>query len=118
MSLEEVLYRTGRLHLPRYELTELAKVTDDVHFRHIVLRTCIMPSVLSSHSPPLPFTIPPIPEAPPTTSWPSSIRSALVQTTMIGTPAGLCVNVPEPSGKRVPDIVDDVAGIGSLVGSA
>jgi hypothetical protein len=86
------------------------------HFRHIVLRTCITPSVLSSHSPPLPLTILPIPDAPAAISFPSSIRSAFVQATIMGMPAVLCVNVPGPSGKRVLDRVE-LAGSGSVEGS-
>jgi hypothetical protein len=82
-----------------------------------VRKTCITPSVLSSHSPPLPFTMPPIPEAPATSSLLSSIKSAFVQTIMMGTPDGLFVKVPGPRGSRVDDKVD-VAGSGSLEGSA
>jgi hypothetical protein len=61
----------------------------NLHFKQIVRRTCITPSVLSSHSPPLPLTILPIPEVPATISLPSSIMSAFVQATIIGTPAKL-----------------------------
>ena len=79
---------------------------------------CMIPSVRSSHSSPFPLTIPPIPDAPaPTRSLLSSIKSALVHATMIGTPAALCVNVPGPSGRIVPCSVLDVAGRGSVEGS-
>lgn len=89
------------------------------HFKHIVLRICIIPSVLSSHSPPLPFTMPPprpvgtpIPPILEVPSSLSSIRSALVQTTMIGTPAALWVSVPGPRGRTAFDerAVEDVDG--------
>ena len=59
----------------------------------------------------------PMLEAPgPRTSVFSSMRSAFVHATMMGTPAALCVNVPDPSGNTVADMVA-VAGIGSAVGS-
>ena len=61
----------------------------NLHFKQIVRRTCITPSVLSSHSPPLPLTILPIPDVPAAISLPSSIMSAFVQATIIGTPAEL-----------------------------
>ena len=80
----------------------------------------MMPSVpvRSSHSPPFPLTIPPIPDAPaPTRSVLSSIKSALVHATMMGTPAVLCVNVPGPNGRMVPWRALDVARIGSEDGS-
>lgn len=77
----------------------------------------MMLSVRSSHSPPLPFTMPPIPDGPdPMISLPSSMRSAFVQTTTIGTPAVLWVRVPGPRGNTVPDTVA-VAGSGSAEGS-
>lgn len=77
-----------------------------------------MPSVCSSHSPPLPLTIAPIPDAPaPTRSLPSSIKSAFVHTTMIGTPAELCVSVPGPNGNTVFEVKFDVAGNESADGS-
>lgn len=90
----------------------------DLHFKQMVRRTCMILSVRSSHSPPLPFTMPPIPDGPePITSFPSSMRSALVQTTTIGTPAELWVRVPGPRGNTVLDTVA-VAGNGSAEGSA
>lgn len=74
-------------------------------------------SVRSSHSPPFPLTIPPMPEGPePMISFPSSIKSAFVHTTTMGTPAELCVSVPWPRGNTVPVTVA-VAGRGSVVGS-
>jgi hypothetical protein len=88
----------------------------DLHFRHMVRRTCITPSVLSSHSPPFPLTIPPIPDAPATRSLLSSIRSAFVHATIIGTPAELWVKVPGPRGNKVLDRVED-GGVGSGDGS-
>lgn len=94
------------------------------HLRQTVLRICIIPSVLSSHSPPLPLTIPPPrpaaippPKPPVAPSWPSSMRSALVQTTMIGTPAALCVSVPGPSGNTVLEDRDEDGAMGSDEGS-
>lgn len=76
------------------------------------------PSVRSSHSPPLPLTMTPIPDAPaPTRSLPSSIKSARVHTTTIGTPAELCVSVPGPSGSTVFEVKLDVAGSESADGS-
>lgn len=76
------------------------------------------PSVCSSHSPPLPLTIAPIPEAPaPMRSLPSSIRSAFVHTTTMGTPAELCVSVPGPNGNTVFEVKLDVAGNASADGS-
>lgn len=77
-----------------------------------------MPSVCSSQSPALPFTMVPIPDAPaPTRSLPSSIKSAFVHTTTIGTPAELCVSVPEPNGNTVFDVKLDVVGNASADGS-
>ena len=74
-------------------------------------------SVRSSHSPPLPLTMPPMPDGPePMMSLPSSIKSAFVQTTTIGTPAELCVSVPCPKGSTLPETVA-VAGRGSEEGS-
>jgi hypothetical protein len=61
--------------------------------------------------------MPPMPEDPATSVLVSSIKSAFEQTTMIGTPDGLCVNVPGPSGSKVDDKAD-VAGSGSLEDSA
>lgn len=87
------------------------------HFRHTVRKTCITVSVLSSHSPPLPFTIPPIPDGPAARSLLSSIKSAFVHATIIGTPDELWVNVPGPRGSNVEDTVE-VVGSGSLEGSA
>lgn len=59
-------------------------------------------SVRSSHSLPLPLTMPPIPLGPAfRLSGVSSMRSALVHTTIIGTPAELCVSVPWARGRRV-----------------
>ena len=72
-----------------------------VHLRQIVRRTCMTPSVRSSHSPPLPLTIPPIPPELPTMSWPSSMRSDFEHTTTMGTPDALWVSVPGPRGRRV-----------------
>lgn len=57
------------------------KTTNNLHFKQIVRNTCMTASVLSSHSPPFPFVIPN------PTSSSSSIKSALVQVTMIGIPA-------------------------------
>ena len=77
-----------------------------------------MPSVCSSHSPPLPFTMAPMPDAPaPTRSLPSSIKSAFVHTTTIGTPAELCVSVPGPNGNTVFEVRLDVVGNASADGS-
>lgn len=45
------------------------------------------------------------------------MRSALVQTTMIGMPAELWVRTPEPSGSSVFEDREDVAGMGSAEGS-
>lgn len=59
----------------------------------------------------------PIPDVPATISLPSSIKSALVQTTIIGTPAELCVKVPGPRGNNVLESVEFELGKGSLVGS-
>jgi hypothetical protein len=76
----------------------------------------MMPSVCSSHSPPLPLTMAPIPDAPaPTRSLPSSMRSALVHTTTIGTPAELWVSVPGPRGNTVFEV--NVVGNASTDGS-
>lgn len=75
------------------------------------------PSVRSSHSPPFPFTMLPIPEAPATISFPSSIKSAFVHATMIGTPAALCEKVPGPRGSIVLERVELEAGRGSDDGS-
>lgn len=76
------------------------------------------PSVRSSHSPPLPFTMAPIPDTPaPTRSLPSSIRSALVHTTMIDSPAELWVSVPGPNGNTVFEVRFDVVGSESADGS-
>ena len=47
----------------------------------------------------------------------SSIRSAFVHATMIGTPAALCVRVPGPSGNSVVLEIEEVAGSGSAEGS-
>ena len=78
----------------------------------------MMLSVRSSHSPPFPLTIPPMPEGPePMMSFPSSIKSAFVHTTMMGTPAELWVSVPGPKGSKVADTAE-VAGNGSADGSA
>lgn len=77
----------------------------------------MIPSVLSSQSPPLPLTIPPIPDAPATRSLPSSIKSAFVHVMTIGTPDALWVNVPGPSGSNVESDKFDVGGIGSVEGS-
>jgi hypothetical protein len=75
-------------------------------------------SVRSSHSPPLPRTMPPMPDAPvPRSLPPSSIKSALVHTTIMGTPAELCVRVPGPSGSTVLPDMEDTAGAGSIDGS-
>lgn len=60
----------------------------------------------------------PIAEAPgPSISPFSSIKSAFVQATMIGTPAALCVSVPGLSGSKV--VLDrvELAGSGSEEGS-
>jgi hypothetical protein len=58
---------------------------------------------------PLCLTIPPNPDALAlTNSLFSSIKSALVFTTMMGTPATLCVNVPGHSGGTVPFSLLDI----------
>ena len=77
----------------------------------------MIPSVRSSHAPPLPLTIPPMLDAPAAMSWPSSIWSALAHTTIIGTPAELWVRVPDPRGNKVFDNAVFVAGNGSAEGS-
>lgn len=78
----------------------------------------MMLSVRSSHSPPFPLTIPPIPDVPgPTKLLPSSIKSALVHTTTIGTPAELCVKTPDPRGRTVLDVRVDVVARNSVDGS-
>ena len=88
-----------------------------IHFKQMVRSICMIVSVRSSHSPPFPLTIPPIPEAPaPITSLPSSMRSALVHVTIIGTPPILCVSVPGPKGRTAPGSVE-LAGRGSDEGS-
>ena len=90
----------------------------DAHFKQIVRSICMIPSVRSSHSPPFPFTMPPIPDAPaPTRSVLSSIKSAFVHATIMGTPAVLCVNVPWPNGSIVPWRALDDARSGSADGS-
>jgi len=113
-----VLCRTERHHLWSYLNGIEPRKTKHVHFRHIVRNICMIPSVRSSHSPPFPLTIPPMPDAPaPAISVLSSIRSAFVHATTIGTPPALCVSVPGPRGRAVPSIADAVAGIGSAFGS-
>lgn len=89
-SQAEGLYRTTKHRLSVMAFNEFSEAYGiNSHFKQIVRRTCITPSVLSSHSPPLPLTILPIPDVPATMSLPSSIRSAFVQATIIGIPAKL-----------------------------
>ena len=58
----------------------------------------------------------PIPDAPAAISLPSSIKSAFVHATMIGTPAELWVSIPGPRGRIVFDRVE-LVGSGSVKGS-
>jgi len=58
----------------------------------------------------------PIPDEPAAISFPSSIKSAFVHATMIGTPAELCVNVPGPRG-RIVFVRVELVGSGSVEGS-
>jgi hypothetical protein len=76
-----------------------------LQLKQIVLKTCWTQSVFSSHAAPF------IPASSPALS----IKSALVQTTIIGTPAILCVKVPWPRGNNGPvpytDEMEGKAGV-------
>ena len=116
----EVKYRTEPRHLqPIISDTACNIPKKSLHFRQMVRSTCMTPSVRSSHSPPFPLTIPPIPLAPtPAMSLLSSIRSAFVQTTTMAIPAELFVSVPCGSGRTFASArVAVVIGSGSAVGS-
>ena len=93
---------------------EAWRLEENEEAREMVRRICIIVSVRSSHSLPLPFTIPLTVDTP-TVSPSSSIKSAFAHVIMIGTPARLSVNVPEPRGRSALDI--ELSGEGSEEGS-
>ena len=120
-SRGEVKYRTEPRHLQPIMLDTVYNISKkSLHFKQMVRSTCMTPSVRSSHSPPFPLTIPPIPLEPtPAMSLFSSIRSAFVHTTTMAIPAELFVSVPCGSGRTFASaIVAVVIGSGSAVGSA
>ena len=116
----DVMNRTEPRHLQPIISDTTCKISmKSLHFKQIVRSTCMTPSVCSSHSPPFPLTIPPIPLAPtPAMSLLSSMRSAFVQTTTMAIPAELFVSVPCGNGRTFASArVAVVIGSGSAVGS-